>query len=171
MQSRFWHSIEKWGRRLAATLFFLLAGAATAQSATYVTTAEVQLRSGPGTNYPAVATIPKDVKVEVVGREGHWLKVESKHGNKPGYIEDRYASVAKAQAAPSKPGNGAFAGAYRTLRETDLREGPGAQYRIAAKLPADITVNVLRSEGEWLRVESKRGNKPGYMNKRDVAKQ
>jgi hypothetical protein len=27
----------------------------------------------------------------VVGAEGDWLKVQSQHGNPPGYIERRYA--------------------------------------------------------------------------------
>jgi hypothetical protein len=37
-----------------------------------------------------------------------------------------------------------------------------------AKLPAGIKVNVVRAEGDWLRIESKRGNKPGYLEKRSV---
>jgi hypothetical protein len=36
------------------------------------------------------------------------------------------------------------------------------------RLPADIKVNVIRSEGDWLRVESQKGGKPGYVDKRDV---
>jgi hypothetical protein len=37
-----------------------------------------------------------------------------------------------------------------------------------ARIPADIKVNVVRAEGDWLRVESKKGGKPGYVDKRDV---
>ncbi len=107
--------------------------------------------------------------MNVVGREGAWLKVESKHGNKPGYINEQYARpVQDQQTAQTKTVVAEVAGPYRTIKETDLREGPGLQYRVAAKLPADVKVNVLRAEGDWLRVESKRGNKPGYVEKRDL---
>jgi hypothetical protein len=54
------------------------------------------------------------------------------------------------------------------MRETELRGGPGFNYPTLTKLPADIKVNVTRGEGDWLRVESKHGGKPGYIEKRDV---
>ncbi len=60
------------------------------------------------------------------------------------------------------------AGPYRTLSEIELRQGPGTKYPSVAKIPADITVNVVRAEGDWLCVESKKGGKPGYLEKRDV---
>jgi N-acetylmuramoyl-L-alanine amidase len=135
----------------------------------FVTTADAQVRKGPGTNHEVVATIPKGIKINVVGREGHWLKIESKHGNQPGYIDEQFARPADAQpAAQTKTATASVAGTYRTLTDVDLREGPGAQHRIMAKLPAGIKVNVTRAEGDWLRVESKRGNKPGYLEKRSV---
>ncbi len=56
---------------------------------TFITTANVKVRQGPGTSYQVVTTIPKDIKVNVVGKEGNWLQVESKHGGKPGYVERR----------------------------------------------------------------------------------
>ena len=163
--------MSRFGAGLAAAVILLSANAAAAQSplGSYLTTAEVQVRRGPGANYEVVATIPKDIQVNVVGREGHWLKVESKHGNKPGYIDEQYARPVQAQqTTQNKTTAASVAGSYRTIRETDLREGPGLKYRIAAKLPADIKINVMRAEGDWFRVESKRGNKPGYVEKRDV---
>jgi len=161
----------EFGSTLLLAAFLLSAEAAAGQSpqGTYLTTTDVHVRKGPGTNYEVVTTIPKGVKVNVVGREGAWLKVESKHGNKPGYINEQYARpVQDQQTAQTKTVVAEVAGPYRTIKETDLREGPGLQYRVAAKLPADVKVNVLRAEGDWLRVESKRGNKPGYVEKRDL---
>ncbi|HWO43464.1 MAG TPA: SH3 domain-containing protein [Candidatus Eisenbacteria bacterium] len=132
----------------------------------YITTADTQVRKGPGTNHPVITTIPKDIKINVVGKEGSWLKIESKHGNQPGYIEERYARPLEAKsAAPSKSAP-SLAGTYRTITEVDLREGPGTQHRIMQKLPEGIKVNVVRAEGDWLRIESKRGNRPGYVEKR-----
>jgi uncharacterized protein YraI len=137
---------------------------------TYTTTADAPLRAGPGTNHPVVTTLPKGIKINVVGKEGHWLKVESKHGDKPGYIEDRFArleTTAKTRA-PKTAAPTSIAGAYRTVKDVDLREGPGTKYKVVTKLPAGLKVNVVRAEGDWLRVESKKGGKPGYLEKKSV---
>ena len=79
--------------------FFLLALAAVSLTAgilfaqatkgSYTTTADVPLRSGPGSNYDAITTLPKGIQISVVGKEGYWLKVESNHGGKPGYLDKR----------------------------------------------------------------------------------
>jgi uncharacterized protein YgiM (DUF1202 family) len=135
----------------------------------YITTTDVHVRKGPGTKFEVVATIPKGVKVAVVGREDHWLRIESKHGNKPGYIDEQYARPLTAQQAPqNKTVVASVTGPYKTIREIDLREGPGSKYKTLTKLPAGIKINVVGAEGEWLRVESKHGGKPGYVDKRDV---
>jgi len=142
---------------------------AQATKGSFTTTAEVALRSGPGSNFDVITTLPKGIKINVVGKEGHWLKVESKHGGKPGYIDEQFAkSNAPVKTAPAKATSTSVAGTYRTLREVDLRQGPGTKYPTMAKIPANITVNVVRAEGDWLRVESKKGGKPGYLEKRDV---
>ena len=131
----------------------------------YITTADVNLRQGPGTNYQIVTKIPKDVKINVVGKEGAWLKVESKHGGKPGYINEQYARPAGAQTTQAKTSPLSVAGTYRTLRETELREAPTVTSKVITKLPANIKINVVRSEGDWLRVESKHGGRPGYVQR------
>jgi hypothetical protein len=41
-------------------------------------------------------------------------------------------------------------------------------YPVVANLPSGIEVNVVRAEGDWLRIESKKGAKPGYLEKRSV---
>jgi len=151
-----------------ATIFF--ASALHAQvTGSYTTTADVPLRSGPGSNHPVISTLPKGIKINVVGKEGYWFKVESKHGGKPGYIDEKFATrndVARVAAANTK--SPSVAGSYRTLREIELRQGPGSKSPTVARLPADTKVNVVRAEGDWLRVESKKGGKPGYVEKRDL---
>ncbi len=138
---------------------------------TYEITADVPLREGPGNFHKIVANLPKGIRINVVGKEGYWLKVESKYGGKPGYVDEQFArpTTAPAATAPVAPSPiTAVAGPYRTLREIDLREKPSANARVVIRLPAGIKVNVIRSEGDWLRVESKMGGKPGYVEKRDV---
>ena len=138
----------------------------------YETTADVPLREGPGNFHKIITTLPKGIQINVVGKEGYWLRVESKHGSKPGYLDEQFARPIVAGAPTATPSTQApptsVAGTYRTLRDIDLRETPSANARVVTRLPADIKVNVIRSEGDWLRVESQQGGKPGYVDKREV---
>jgi uncharacterized protein YgiM (DUF1202 family) len=153
---------------IALNTSFVLAYAQSTKG-TYTTTADVPLRSGPGSNYQVITNLPKGITINVVGKDGYWLKVESKHGGKPGYIDEQFARPgATAQASSPKGATASVAGAYETLREVELREAPTANSRVVAKLPAGIKVNVVRAEGDWLRVESKKGSKPGYLERKSV---
>ncbi|MDP2601397.1 MAG: SH3 domain-containing protein, partial [Deltaproteobacteria bacterium] len=141
-----WHL----GSIIWLAIALIAAGTALAQATKggYLTTAAVNLRSGPGTKYAVVTTLPKGIKVNVVGREGNWLKVESKQGNKPGYISENYARPLETQqVAQSKTATPSVAGAYRTLRDVELRDGPGTKFKVVATLPAGIKINVVRAEG------------------------
>lgn len=66
--------------------------AATTESAQpYITTRDVTVRSGPGSQYGIVAEIKSGTRVNVVASDGEWLKIVSKYGNPPGYIDERNA--------------------------------------------------------------------------------
>ncbi|MGH7835522.1 MAG: SH3 domain-containing protein [Candidatus Binatia bacterium] len=132
----------------------------------YVTTEETNVRRGPGSNYETVAIIPKDTKVHVVGSEGGWLKVESKHGKAPGYILERHAT----RSGPGGTRDTArfVPGPYVTTEEVGVRRGPGTNFDVVATIPGDTKINVVDSEGDWLKVQSKHGNPPGYIPARSA---
>ncbi|MGH7774482.1 MAG: SH3 domain-containing protein [Candidatus Binatia bacterium] len=143
---------------------FKTTAAATEQTQPYVTTSDVNVRSGPGTQYKIITEIKRGTKVNVAGREGDWLKVVSKQGNPPGYIHERYA---RPGGEPTKQAVSAPAqGSYVTTAEVNVRRGPGLQYEIVAQIPRDTKVQVVDAEGDWLKVQSKHGNPPGYIEKR-----
>jgi uncharacterized protein YraI len=145
-------------------IFFLpLLMSSTLSAAEYITMTDAQLRNGPGANYTVIRTIPKDFKINVVRREGTWLRVESKHGNESGYIDERQA---RPLAAAAKSTTSSVSGSYITTGEVNLREGAGTKYKVLRRIPKGTRVNVVRAEGNWLRVESKTGNPPGYIDKR-----
>jgi N-acetylmuramoyl-L-alanine amidase len=132
----------------------------------YVTTEETSVRRGPGSNYESVAIIPKDTKVHVVGSEGGWLKVESKHGKPPGYIVEKHAM--RSGAGGTREIARFVPGPYVTTEEIGVRSGPGANFEIVAVIPGDTKIHVVDSEGDWLKVQSKRGNPPGYIPARSA---
>ena len=139
------------------------AAAATEQTWPYVTTANVNVRSGPGAQYKVVSEIKSGTKVNVAGYDGAWLKIVSKIGNPPGYIEERYA---RPTGEPIKKISPFAQGSYTATTDTYVREGPGMHYKTVAKVTKGMKVYVVDAEGDWLKVQSKHGNPPGYIEKK-----
>jgi uncharacterized protein YgiM (DUF1202 family) len=133
------------------------------QTRIYVTTENTQVRVGPGSQFRAIANVGHDAKVNVVGRDGEWVLIVSKKGNAPGYIE--LASVRAAEVGEAKEAlNPQLEGQYEALADTQVRSGPGLHYPVVANISKGTKLNVVEESKGWLKVESKRGNKPGYVD-------
>jgi len=129
----------------------------------YVTLENTKVRSGPGEQFKTIGEIKRDAKVHVVGRDGDWLLIVSKKGNAPGYIDIESAKpgeVEEQEADARRP----VEGRYETLVDTQVRSGPGLDYPVVAEIPKGIKLNVVEEEKGWLKVESKQGRKPGYVD-------
>jgi uncharacterized protein YgiM (DUF1202 family) len=133
-----------------------------AQIRPYMTIDNTKLRTGPGPQFRAIAEIRRDAKVQVVGRDGDWVLIVSKKGNPPGYIE--MASI-KPSSSDEKQESSAppVEGKYESLVDTRVHSGPGLHYPVVAEIKKGTKLNVVDEEKGWLKVESKRGNKPGYV--------
>ncbi|MGH7793591.1 MAG: SH3 domain-containing protein [Candidatus Binatia bacterium] len=131
------------------------------QARVYVTTESTRVRSGPGQQFRAIAEIARDAKVNVVGRDGDWVLIVSKKGNAPGYIE--MASVKSGDGETKQTLDPSAEGRYEALTDTQVRSGPGLHYPVVASISKGTKLNVVEEDKGWLKVESKRGNKPGYV--------
>jgi len=129
----------------------------------YITLQDVKVRSGPGTRYKIIAEIKADTRVNVAGQQGDWLRVVSKHGRPPGFIDQRFAKPAGPEVTRSVRSP---RGTYTTTADISVREGPGLHYKSVAKIDKDTQVTVVGAEGDWLKVQSQHGNPPGYIERR-----
>lgn len=135
------------------------------QMRVYVTTASTKVRTGPGPQFRAIADIGRDARVNVVGRDGDWVLIVSKKGNAPGYIE--MVSVTPWSGSTDDPKealNPKAEGKYVAATDTQVRSGPGLHYPVIANISKGTKLNVVEEDNGWLKVESKRGNKPGYVD-------
>ena len=133
-----------------------------AQIRPYVTTGSTQLKAGPGPQFRTIAQIPQNAKVQVVGRDGDWVLIVSKKGNAPGFIE--LASVKPSTGEEQEAPTAKVEGQYESLTGTQVRSGPGLHYPVVADIKKGTKLNVVAEENGWLKVESKQGNKPGYVD-------
>jgi N-acetylmuramoyl-L-alanine amidase len=136
---------------------------AAEQTQPYTTTQDVRVRSGAGTRYKIVAEIKSGTLVNVAGRENGWLKVVSKQGNPPGYIDERFA---KPVGGPSQTASPPVQGSYTAIADAYVREGPGLHYKAVSKIEKGKEVDVVGGQGDWLKVQSRHGRPPGYIEKR-----
>ena len=133
-----------------------------AQIRPYMTVESTKLRTGPGPQFRAIAEIRRDAKVQVVGRDGDWVLIVSKKGNPPGYIE--MASIEPSSGAEKQESSAPpVEGKYESLVDTRVYSGPGLHYPVVAEIKKGTKINVVDEEKGWLKVESRRGNKPGYV--------
>jgi N-acetylmuramoyl-L-alanine amidase len=129
---------------------------------TYMTVENTKVRTGPGPQFKVIADVPADAKVTAVGRDGDWLLIVSKKGNAPGFIE--MASVQGGGSERRDSTRAAKDGKYQTSGDTQVRSGPGVHYPVVADLTKGTKITVVANDNGWLKVESKRGNKPGYVD-------
>ncbi len=131
----------------------------------YVTTASTKVRTGPGPQFRTIAEIGRDARVNVVGRDGDWVLIVSKKGNAPGYIEMVSVTPWSGPVGETKETLDPKAeGKYVAATDTQVRSGPGLHYPVIADISKGTKLNVVEEDNGWLKVESKRGNKPGYVD-------
>ncbi len=136
------------------------------QTRPYVTVENAKVRIGPGPQFRGIADIPANAKVYVVGRDGDWALIVSKKGNVPGFIELAAIKPGEGESENEKPEFGEarrVEGRYEAMTDTQVRGGPGLHYPALADIAKGTKLNVVDEEKGWLKVESKRGNKPGYV--------
>jgi N-acetylmuramoyl-L-alanine amidase len=133
----------------------------TQRTFSYTTVENTRVRTGPGTEFRSIAEIGANSKVNVVGRDGDWVLIVSKKGNAPGFIE--LAAVKAVDASAKQTLNPHAEGKYEAAAEVNVRSGPGLHYPVLAKISKGTKLNVVEEENGWLKVESKRGNEPGYV--------
>ncbi|WP_312653792.1 SH3 domain-containing protein [Proteiniclasticum sp.] len=107
------------------------------------TTANLNMRTGPGTGYAILLVIPKGSEVRVISTADGWSKVV--YNGKSGYASSAYL---KASGTVSPAG----AYVYTTISSLNLRSGPGTGYSIISVIPQETALSVLGSAGGWFKV-------------------
>lgn len=76
--------------------------------------------------------------------------------------------VERTPAPPRSARRPAEPGVYETVRATAVHEQPAESSRVLSQVGRGTRVNVVRSNGDWLEVVSRRGNPPGFILRDDT---
>jgi mannosyl-glycoprotein endo-beta-N-acetylglucosaminidase len=141
---------------------------------TYQTTANLNLRSGAGTKYKVLITIPKGKLVTATERIGSWYKVsytysvKGKNYTKAGWVSDSFLTAYKAinkASVTAKSSSGTISKQstvtssskiakthYQTTTRIHMRSGAGNSYKIVKTLPKYAVVSSTERKGSWQKV-------------------
>lgn len=135
---------------------------------TATTKVNLRLRSGPGTSYAILGTVPHNTVLPVLGRneDSNWLFVE--YNGSRGWIAGWHTNIAGVLSrvpVVDAEGSGVAVLAEQASASTGLvakprvnlrmRSGPGTGFRQVGSVPSGVTVPVLEesTDGQWLRVQ------------------
>ena len=120
------------------------------------TTARVNFRKGPGTNYSSMYVIGKGEKVTYLETNGNWIKAI--HNSKTGYIHKDYVS-----GVSSDSNTGTTSVKYvKATGGLNVRKGPSTSYAKIGKLSNGAKVNVITTSGGWSKINY--GSTVGYVS-------
>jgi uncharacterized protein YgiM (DUF1202 family) len=112
---------------------------------TGITKTRLNLRQGPGAEYPVVKILDKNTELTVLEDLGSWLNVLS--GDDFGYVHENYIEVKLPGAASGQTAAG------RARSALNVRAGPGTEFAVIGALAPGDTFPILEDLGKWLNIE------------------
>ncbi|MBU0944439.1 MAG: SH3 domain-containing protein [Proteobacteria bacterium] len=125
------------------SLFLLLPGLALGAQEVSVSTDGVNVRIGPGTDFPVYMELFQGYPLKVIEKKGDWLKI-SDFENDNGWI---YASLVA-------PGTTVIVNAEKSI---NMRAKPSTSAPIIATVDRGVVLTKLSSQGQWTEVKHSQG--------------
>lgn len=133
----------------------------TNSASTYKITANVlNVRKGPGTNYPVTTQVKKGQVYTITDVQGGWGKLKSGAGwicltyaQQVSYGSNKANIDPKPAAAPKATSN-----QYRVTADVlNVRKGPGTNYGIATQVRKNQVYTIVQANGNWGKLKSGAG--------------
>ncbi|MBJ8051912.1 SH3 domain-containing protein [Bacillus cereus] len=138
---------------------------------TYVVNAtSLRVRTGPATYHSVIGGVLNGTKLNVVGSEGSWFKVN--YQGKTGYVSSEFVKFVKGGTTtpeqPEQPNQGAIGEYYINASALNVRSGEGTNYRIIGALPHGQKVQVISENSGWSKINY--NGQTGYIGTRFLSK-
>lgn len=125
-----------------------------------VTTSVLNIREGPGTDYPKTGSLLKGAQVDVVKQNGSWLNISLKNGVS-GWVHSDYIKTSTVSPAtpPTNPNSGTVQTKTGTVTGSvvNIRAGAGTQYAKKGSVSKGTAVTILGQQAPWLNIRIRNG--------------
>jgi Membrane proteins related to metalloendopeptidases len=108
-----------------------------------VTASRLNVRSGPGTQYTVIHSLPNGTQVAVLEERGSWWLVQT--GSLKGWVASQYLHVNEAPSTQTTTQTVAV-----TASVLNVRSGPGTDYAIITTAKRDTYLSVQEQQNGWL---------------------
>ena len=142
----------KWKKiniKVLFALFFLVLASAPGVQAEMLSISgdDVNMRSGPGTNYRVMWELGKGFPLQVLKRSGKWYRVRDFEGT-IGWV---HRDVVKKRAHMIVKVH------KNSKKRINVRSGPGTKYRIVAKAYYGVVFTTLQQKNGWVKIQHDKG--------------
>ena len=129
------------------------------------------LRTGPGTDYEEIQSIPQSTQIKAIERVGGngvvWVLLEYSRNGK---TERAYTGMKRITAQSPLPWEYLLGGSGQITQNAEVYAAPSSKARVRDRLDGGEHVTVLRYEGDYAYVEYRENglNNRGYVERRKV---
>lgn len=121
-----------------------------------VTASSINVRSGPGTNFPSIGGLTLNTRVNVLEKSGLWYRIH--FGSLIGFVHGDFLRVTISPTVTNNMPNQSLGTAVVTVSSLNVRTGPGTQFARVGTLSLNNQIQLLEHHGAWYRVQSGRLN-------------
>ena len=123
----------------------------------------VNLRSGPGTEYPVIGWAVYGDELVLLSTGTQWYQVQIVKNGKIGFMSKEYISFDRPSSTPST-GTTAWISTKTANGSVNIRTGPGTSYARLRVIPKGTQIEVLEKGSSFSKVLY--GNYTGYISNR-----
>ena len=118
----------------------------------YTTANSLNIRLGPGTNYNAINTLPKNSRIKVIEFVNNWARISDKE-----YVAGNFVT----KTIP----NNYYEAKHTTAQFLNVRSKPaGTILKVKAPLPKGTTVAIMDEKNGWIKIDTNRWIYADYVN-------
>jgi SH3-like domain-containing protein len=132
----------------AMFLLFIFQGSALAEMVS-VKSDDINMRSGPGTNYSVKYTLGSGMPLEVISHSGDWLNIRDFEGDTGWVYKSTVNSTPHVVIKASKNSD----------TNVNIRSGPGTDNAIVATASSGVVFKKISEKDQWVQVEHEEGIK------------
>lgn len=156
------------------SILFLTFSTSVNASEAVITTDNLNVRTGPGTNFEKIRQVHTDEVYQILQQQSEWVEIQLEESS--GWVTTKYITIKDSSASDSSKNNsGEEIDNEKSLKKisiqydnTQLRDGPSTKYEIVGFASKGTEFEILSEDENWYKLSNEKLS--GYVLKQLVNK-